>query len=386
MPIWNREMEDAYQAWKAGKGMSDTDIRPHEFCFDGVGDPGSCTFTELNGECCGESREAHRQAAEAIAAGIVSDTLAKHNGGPEMISPEDIRMGRPTPSQAIAKYADEAMFTAAPMPTQGEPQVTLLSMTPSPLRVIAAASELYRGEPVHDIFSIDRDTALNWLDGFKKSKISAPLEFVTLHFLIEGVTRAFTHQMVRQRTAVYVQESLRFAVKENAALEVVSPPSLDGLAADHPWRAEWDATVTRMAAGYNRLVSSGMPAEDARGLLPTNIATRIHYHTNLRALVDHSGMRLCSQAQAEWKTVWMKMIKAILNYGPVIDRWQQREIASLFMPVCYQTGSCGFNGPADRYCVIRDRVNAHSAAGDPPDSWTDIDPHEPLHPEAARRP
>jgi flavin-dependent thymidylate synthase len=296
----------------------------------------------------------------------------------------------PEAATAVERYADEAMFRAVPLVlTEGQtvrPEVTLIEMTRNPLRVIAAASEMYRGNPVPDPNEIDRGTALKWLDGFKQSKISAPLEFVTLHFLIQGVSRAFTHQMVRQRTAVYVQESMRFAVKEQAALEVVEPPSLAGLAEDHPWRAEWDATVSRMALGYNRLVSAGMPAEDARGLLPTNIATRIHYHTNLRALADHSGMRLCSQAQAEWKQVWMEMIRAMLNFGPTVDRWQMKEIVGLFKPVCYQTGSCGFNGPADRYCVIRDRVNAHAAAGDRPETWTDIDPREPLHHAAARRP
>jgi hypothetical protein len=129
-----------------------------------------------------------------------------------------------------------------------------------------------------------------------------------------------------------------------------------------------------------------MPAEDARGLLPTNITTRIHYHTDLLNLTRQAGNRLCSQAQAEWKDVWKQMIHAMLNYGNNDDRWQNREIVRLFQPVCYQKGSCGFNGPADRWCVIRDRVNAHAAEGDPPDTWTDIDPQEPLKHNAARRP
>ena len=34
----------------------------------------------------------------------------------------------------------------------------------------------------------------------------------------------------------------------------------------------------------------GVPAEDARGLLPTNIATRLHYRTDLRNLVNTAGM------------------------------------------------------------------------------------------------
>lgn len=294
-----------------------------------------------------------------------------------------------TEGKEIRRWADEAMYPAPPLAMAGEPvkpRVTLIDMTRRPLQVVAAAAETYRGGIFRDPREVTRSQALEWVDGFRKSKIAAPLEWVSLSFYIEGVTRAFTHQLVRQRTATFVQESMRFAVKENAAWEVADPPSLQGKADDHPWRLTWDAATSYAAQAYNRLVDNGMPAEDARGLLPTNITTRIHYHTDLRNFVDTAGMRLCSQAQYEWKVVWLEFIKAILTYGPTEDRWQQQEIAKLFKPICFQKGSCGFNSPIDRWCVIRDRVNAHAAAGDPPDTWVDIDPREPLHHAAARKP
>lgn len=289
----------------------------------------------------------------------------------------------------VARYADEAMFTAVPLDGSiGEPvtpKVTLVSMTPNPIRTLAAASEMYQGRPVRDPGEVSRTVALEWLSSATKNKLQAPLEFVDLHLLIEGVSRGFTHQLVRQRTAVYVQESMRFAVKEDAAFEVVTPPSIAILAGDDPRRVIWNVTVDHIAASYNQLINAGIPAEDARGLLPTNIGTRIHYKTNLRNLADQAGVRLCSQAQAEWKLVWAEIVKAILTYGPESERWQQREIVKLFKPVCYQTGKCEFMAPTDRYCVIRDRVEAHHRAGDDPDTWSDIDPREPLHAMAARR-
>jgi flavin-dependent thymidylate synthase len=292
------------------------------------------------------------------------------------------------PSGEVTKWADQAMYAAKPLSHGNHPvtpQVTLVSMTVNPLRVMAAASELYRGGVYSDPSKITREQAIKWLDGFRASKISAPLEFINLHFLIEGVTRAFTHQLVRQRTAVYVQESMRFAVKENAMFEVALPPSIAALELDDPRRVIWWNTVKTIGVAYEQLISGGIPAEDARGLLPTNITTRVHYHTDLRNLVNTSGMRLCSQAQYEWKQVWIEFIKAIIRYGPEAERWQQHEIAGLFKPICYQQGHCGFNGPADRWCVIRDRVNAHAQAGDPTNTWTDINPIEPLHHAAARK-
>lgn len=288
----------------------------------------------------------------------------------------------------VAKWADEAMFRAAPLTMYGEPvtpTVHLIHMTANPLRVIAAASQMYKGDPVLSPDDVPRKMAEQALKDAADNKLQAPLEFVDLHFLFEGVSRAFTQQLERQRTAVYVQESLRFAVKDNVAAEVVMPPSFAELPEDDPIRRSWVDHVTKTGWLYNMWVNNGIPAEDARAGLLMNTATRVHYKTNLRGLRDHSGMRLCTQAQHEWKEVWIKIIQAIIGYGPEGERWQQRLITSLFKPVCYQTGSCPFHASTDRYCVIRDRVDAHAARGDHPDTWSDIDPIVTLHPEAARR-
>jgi flavin-dependent thymidylate synthase len=290
--------------------------------------------------------------------------------------------------KTIVRYADEAMFTAKPLVTEGDevrPHVTVIDMTSDPLRKITAVAALYHGGIVRDPTTVSREEAMATVRGIGLSKIAAPAEWVRISLFFEGVSRAFTHQLVRQRTATFVQESLRFAVKENAAWEIVLPPSLAGKPGDDPARQVWEDDVRKAAWSYNALIGAGMPAEDARGLLPTNIATRVHYTTDLRNLIDHSGLRLCSQAQHEWKQVWVEIIRAILAYGPEEDRWQQREIARLFRPICYQTGRCEFMGADDRYCVIRERVEAHHERGERPELWTDIDPHACLHPEAARR-
>lgn len=301
--------------------------------------------------------------------------------------PEELREER---RDQLMRWADEAMFAAEP--SDIEPSVTIISMTPDPLRVIAAACEMYRGRVVRHASQVREDNAMDFLHDMEKTTLTAGLEFVDVHMLIEGVTRAFTHQLVRQRTAVYVQESMRFAVKTNATEEVVYPPSLKALPDDHPWRVNWDMAMRHVANTYKNLVNAGMPAEDARGLLPTNIATRIHYKTNLRNLRTEAGKRLCSQAQFEWKQVWFEIIKAIRDYprthahsSTLDDQWQYDAIASLFKPVCYLTGKCEFMASTDRACSIRDRVEAHHRSGEPPTVWLDINPLEPLMEGAARK-
>lgn len=290
-------------------------------------------------------------------------------------------------TKEIARLADVAMYEAEP-DLEG-PKVTLVSMTPNPLREIAAAAEMYRGHVVHSPGQISRTEAENWLQDMLRTGTRAPLEYVQFHFLFEGVTRGFTHQLVRQRAgATYVQESTRFAVKREA--KVAMPPSIARLKDDDPVRVTWQIAVNHVTNSYNALIDAGVPAEDARGLLPTNLTTKIHYRTDLRNLMDHAGMRLCSQAQFEWKQVWAGMLAAIHQYpyGGVMfapyDAWQYEAISRLFKPVCYNTGKCEFMAATDRTCTIRDRVQAHYAKGEGPELWTDINPLEPVQEGAAR--
>lgn len=277
------------------------------------------------------------------------------------------------------RWADRAMFKAEPIKPEDGPKVYLLWMTPDPLGAIAAACKMYKGEVVRSLHNITPEERLEYLEQVSRTKLKAPFEFVKFHFMIEGVTRAFTHQMVRQRTAVYAQESLRFAVvgEEDGGLPVSLPPSLSGLPEDNPQRRDWEDANAMIGNVYRRLVDNGVPAEDARGLLPHNILTRLHYSTDLRALLDHAGNRLCTQAQFEWRLVFSRIVDEIrkrhINDPMMMDGsnyvFMANELTSLFRPVCFQTGRCEFKANFDRACKIRDRVDAFADNGIGPDLW-----------------
>jgi flavin-dependent thymidylate synthase len=257
-------------------------------------------------------------------------------------------------------------------------KVHLLSLTPNPLETIAKVVRIYKGQlpPEAGGAPVTKDEGIGYVRDVMKTKLRAPLEFIQLHFFIEGVTRAFTHQMVRQRTAVYAQESLRFAVKENLADECQLPPTIEP-DSDEYWT--WRHALDEIQHCYTKLVNDGVPAEDARGLLPQATTTRLHYCTNLRGLVDHLGNRLCTQAQFEWRIVASHMVQALRAHP------DGQFIAPLLQPVCYDTGKCEFMASFDRYCSIRDRVEAHHHKGTPPSEWDDIHPAEwLLNPDSAR--
>lgn len=291
-------------------------------------------------------------------------------------------------STDVQRWADPAMFAAEPMDggKKGDaagvgimPRVYLLQATPDPLGAVAAACKMYKGEVVRDLLDISDDERRHFWAESQKTHLRAPHEFVDFHFMVEGVTRAFTHQMVRQRTAVYAQESLRFAVKEGVAGEVPLPPSLIGLHPDDEDRKTWEAAMDAIEEAYEKLVNKGVPAEDARGLLPHSVTTRLHYKTNLRNLVEHVGNRLCTQAQLEWRLEIADLMRAIREYKPLNrldEAWQFETIANseLFRPVCYAQGKCPFNADFDRGCTIRGRVEEGKFDQIDPKEWL-MDPN-----------
>lgn len=305
--------------------------------------------------------------------------------------------------------------------------MTLLSGPSDPLGLIAAQAKTYVGEFVDDLSEITDAERRHYLGEIQKTALAMPLEAVLLNFSITGVTRSFTHQMVRQRTAAYAQESMRFSVVEDSFTDRVAlPPSLANTTAkyhevedqerinsgyagewgtpsqirerlahamtreskEENWRWKWDEAVAALQKVYQELINSGMPAEDARGLLPHNITTRIKYNTNMRALLEHIGLRTCTQAQFEWRGVAFQMMLALQEYGRkqfyarpaqmpdgsvltanFSSAWQYDEIAKLFSPICYRKGKCTMMASFDRACSIRERVEANAVRGRSSAEW-----------------
>jgi hypothetical protein len=67
---------------------------------------------------------------------------------------------------------------------------------------------------------------------------------------------------------------------------------------------------------YKTLVDAGANKQDARGVLPTNIATNIVMKANLRSLHDMALKRLCVKAQGEAQDVFRAMIDEVVKVHP----------------------------------------------------------------------
>jgi thymidylate synthase (FAD) len=174
----------------------------------------------------------------------------------------------------------------------------------------------------------------------KNTKLQTPMEMINTVWLITGVTRAFTHQLVRTRLASYVQESMRF-LGHKGIYQIL---------------ATGDATRSKMTLGiyseavansivaYEKLLELGIESEDSRGVLPTNILTAVYVGLPLNSLAHMYQQRMCCQAQqGEWQPL-LRQMKQILKE-------QVSEKVAELLSAPYERGEpCGYRASFDRPC------------------------------------
>ena len=83
---------------------------------------------------------------------------------------------------------------------------------------------------------------------------------------------------------------------------------------------------------YTEFVEAGIPAEDARAVLPNACATSIVTSMNLRELIHVANLRLCTRAQTEIRL----MVKAMCDELIKVAHWLKPYI----VPKCERLGFC----------------------------------------------
>ena len=171
--------------------------------------------------------------------------------------------------------------------------------------------------------------------------IQSSWEFVDFIFLIEGVSRAFTHQLVRHRVGTsFAQQSQRTV--DMSEFDYVTPSGID----DNIKMSLYDDTMEYINVSYKDMVDSGAKPEDARGILPTNICTNIIFKANLRTLHNMCGERLCVKAQGEFQQV----VKALRDEVLKVCSWAE----PMLRVHCAFSGVCCF--PNVTNCKIKDET------------------------------
>ena len=205
--------------------------------------------------------------------------------------------------------------------------VELLYHTPDPERAVATgarlcyapigAAQLHENmteEQIHKVLKVV-------LSGGHFST----LEHASYTFAIEGVSRALTHQLVRHRLASFNQQSQRY-VTYNEKPEFILPESVVKAGS----KEKFKEAVNAAFKAYHELVEDGVPAEDARYLLPNACETKIIVTMNMRELHHFFSVRCCNRAQWEIRDLAYKMLELVRPTAPFVFK-----IAG---PGCVKTG------------------------------------------------
>ncbi|WP_400218939.1 FAD-dependent thymidylate synthase [Methanomethylophilus alvi] len=190
--------------------------------------------------------------------------------------------------------------------------VRLLAHTPDADRICAAAAHsCYSEDSAADLLeTVDPAKMLRHVIGMGHHSV---IEHAVFTFSVEGVSRALTHQLVRHRIASFSQQSQRYVrlseptyvvpetVKRDPEAMKVYEETMDGI---------WDS--------YSKLIGMGIPAEDARYVLPNGCTTNITITMNARELLHFFSMRCCNRAQWEIREMADEMLRLCKDVSPVI--------------------------------------------------------------------
>src|SRR5437899_5749252 len=132
---------------------------------------------------------------------------------------------------------------------------------------------------------ITKETIRDFIAERLKPGHVSPLEQVVFWFGISGVSRSLSHQFVRHRIGIsFEQQSqryVRFTGKNEERLEFVMPDS---------WRdagreKEFEGLMAEITRVYREAVAAGIPAEDARFVLPNAAPTNFQIMVNFAELL-----------------------------------------------------------------------------------------------------
>jgi len=174
-----------------------------------------------------------------------------------------------------------------------------------------------------------RKTNREFLDHLIEVGHGSVLEHAVWSFVITGVSRSFTHELVRHRAGwAYSQLSQRYVNESESPY--VEP---DVIADDPALHAIWAGAVNEARSAYDRLVAGlelhyanepdatlrrKLARQAARSVLPNATETRIFVTANARALRHFIEMRGSAAADVEIRKVALQLLDLMRRESPAL--------------------------------------------------------------------
>lgn len=171
-----------------------------------------------------------------------------------------------------------------------------------------------------------RKTNAEFLGHIREVGHGSVLEHGVWSFLFTGVSRSFTHELIRHRHFSYSQLSQRYVDESDASF--IEPAVI---ANDPKLHEIWCQAVNAARTGYDQLVAGlertfadvpdrtqrrKMARQAARSVLPNATETKIFVTANARGLRHFIEMRASEHAEVEIRRVAMMVLRIMQQESP----------------------------------------------------------------------
>ena len=212
-------------------------------------------------------------------------------------------------------------------------QVRLISKPENMLKTIyTACRTCYSADSPLNIYDCDsaqdEEKMLKLISRVVSSGHYSTIEHIQVSFAISNISRACSHQLVRHRHMSFSQKSQRY-VKEKGQFDYLTPNTIEK---DEELNKKFDEFMAKVSEFYLELTEAGIPAEDARAVLPNAASTSMVASLNLREMIHLANLRLCTRAQTEIRILVKRMCDELIKEEP----W----LKDYLVPKCERFGFC----------------------------------------------
>lgn len=199
-----------------------------------------------------------------------------------------------------------------------------------PEQIVAAAAKLCYSKvgAIEIAEKMDEESISKFISMLASMGHYSPFEHANFTFMIEGISRACSHQIVRHRTGKYSQQSQRYVDLEDTFKVIIPPEIRDCEEAvklyENSIVDDFDAYKNITYVLKQKYIDKGMDEknankkaiEDARFALPNACETKIVMTIDARNLINFFEKRCCNRAQWEVREVANQMLDEVLEVAP----------------------------------------------------------------------
>lgn len=158
-----------------------------------------------------------------------------------------------------------------------------------------------------------------FLGGLKRNRHESIFEHASATFLLV-TDRGITHELVRHRLASYTQSSTRY-IKYDDEMPVVSP-----IFTSKEEETAWRSAMETAERSYRELLEAGVPAQNARDVLPTCTAAKLFVTANFREWRHILQLRLAKGAHPKIRVLSKLILERLAPHCPVYFEDLEKEL------------------------------------------------------------